>query len=81
MRTKDKKNSESASVPNGGYDNDREFEFDEDSVIWLNITKSGKGVKINIDDRLYISSLSNLEKLVDGEFTGVKFTELVEVED
>ena len=71
MRTKDKKKSEQ----------DREYEFDEDSVIWLNTTKSGKGVKISVDDRLYISSVSNLKRLVDGEYTGIKFTELVEVED
>lgn len=77
MRTKEPK---PASDPNSGYDEDREFEFDEESIIWLNVTKSGKGVKIvTPDDRMFISSFANMEKLVSKEYTGVKFTELVEV--
>jgi hypothetical protein len=61
-------------------DEERNFEFDDDSVIWLNITRSGKGVKIvTPDGAMFISSIVNIEKLVSGEYTGVKFTELVEV--
>ncbi|MCW4043531.1 MAG: hypothetical protein NWE90_07395 [Candidatus Bathyarchaeota archaeon] len=61
-------------------DDNRKFEFDGTSTIWLNRTKSGKGVKIvTPDDRMFISSVDNLRRLVDQEYDGVKFTELVEV--
>lgn len=75
-----RKEPEPATTSNGGYDDDRVFEFDEEEVIWLNVTRSGKGIKIlTADDRLYISSVANLKKLISGEYTGIRFTELVEV--
>lgn len=71
------KTKESVAKP---VENDKEFVFDEESVIWLNLTRSGKGVKIvTADDRMYISSIANIANLVSKKYSGVKFTELLEV--
>lgn len=55
--------------------------IDDEVAFWLNITKSGKGVIIVIEDQAFISSLKNIEEFVAGTRRGVKFNLLRPAED
>jgi hypothetical protein len=55
--------------------------IDDDTAFWLNMTKSGKGVIIVIEDQAFISSLANIKEFAAGERRGVKFNHLRPAED
>jgi methylaspartate ammonia-lyase len=60
---------------------DQKARIDDDTAFWLNMTKSGKGVIIVIDEQAFISSLANIKEFAAGERRGVKFNHLRPAED
>ena len=60
---------------------DGKVRIDDDVAFWLNMTKSGKGVIIVIEEKAFISSLANIKEFVAGTRRGVKFNHLRPAED
>ena len=60
---------------------DQKARIDDDTAFWLNMTKSGKGVIIVIDEQAFISSLANIKEFAEGTRRGVKFNHLRPAED
>ena len=67
--------------PKKAVEDKPESRIDDTESFWLNVTKSGKGVIIVLDDRAFISSLVNIEEFAAGTRKGVKFSLLRPVED
>ena len=55
----------------------------EETNVWVSRTKSGKGFIIVMDEyvkagTVFVGSIANLEKMVDGEHKGVKLSKFTQ---
>lgn len=49
----------------------------EDSDVWINRSRSGKGFNIEVDGELYIGAMQQLQEFVEGERDGVNLSKQV----